>query len=52
MVDLDLMVARKFLNIDRGIQLAKHNSIINAYLERLKLKNATSISLPCKYSDK
>ena len=39
MVDLDIMVARKFLSINEVIQLAKHNSVMNAYLERPKLKN-------------
>ena len=34
MVDLDIMVTRKFLGINEGIQLAKHNSFINAHLER------------------
>ena len=38
-IDLDIMVTRKFLSINEGIQLAKHNSIINAHLERPKLKN-------------
>ena len=38
MVDLDIMVIRKFLSINEVIQLAKHNSIINAHLERPKLK--------------
>ena len=38
MVDLDIMVIRKFLSINEAIQLAKHNSIINAQLERPKLK--------------
>ena len=44
MVDLDIMVTRKFLGINEGFQLAKHNSIINAHLERLKLKNITYAS--------
>ena len=38
------MVARKFPSINKGIQLAKHN-IINAHLERPKLKNTTYTSL-------
>ena len=37
-VDLDRMVTRKFLSINEVIQLAKHNSIINAHFERSKLK--------------
>ena len=37
-MDLDIMVTRKFLSIDEVIQLAKYNSIINAHLERPKLK--------------
>ena len=44
MVDLDIMVTRKFLGINKGIQLAKHNSVINAHLERPKLKNTTYAS--------
>ena len=45
MVDLDIMVTRKFFfGINEGIQLAKHNSIINACLERPKLKNTTYTS--------
>ena len=39
MVHLDIMVTKRFLSINEGIQLAKHNSIINAHLERPKLKN-------------
>ena len=39
MVDLDIIVTRKILSINEGIQLAKHNSVINAHLERPKLKN-------------
>ena len=46
MVDLDIMVTRKFFGINEGIQLAKHNSVINACLERPKLKNTTRIT-PC-----
>ena len=41
MVDLDIMITRKFLSINEGIQLAKHKSIIYAHLERPKLKNTT-----------
>ena len=37
MVDLDIMVTRKFFGINEGIQLAKHNSVIHARLERPKL---------------
>ena len=44
MVDLDVMVTRKLLGINEGIQLAKHNSVINAHLERPKLKNTTYAS--------
>ena len=46
MVDLDIMVTRKFFffGINEGIQLAKHNSVINARLERPKLKNTTYAS--------
>ena len=39
------MVIRKFLGINEGIQLAKHNSVINAHLERPKLKITTYTSL-------
>ena len=39
MVDLDIMVTRKFLGINEDIQLAKHNSVINVHLEIPKLKN-------------
>ena len=46
MVDLDIMVTRKFLGINEGIQLAKHNSVINAHFERPKLKNTTYESSP------
>ena len=38
------MVTMKFLNITEVINLAKHNFIINAHLERLKLKNTTYTS--------
>ena len=44
MVDLDIMVTRKFLGTNESIQLAKHNSVINARLERPKLKNTTYTS--------
>ena len=45
MVDLYIMVTRKFFfGINEGIQLAKHNSVINARLERPKLKNTTYAS--------
>ena len=44
MVDLDIMVTRKFLSINKVIQLAKHNSIINAHLKRPKVKNTTHLS--------
>ena len=45
MVDLDIMVTRNFFfGINEGIQLAKHNSVINARLERPKLKNTTYAS--------
>ena len=45
MVDHDIMVTRKFFfGINEGIQLAKHNSVINACLERPKLKNTTYAS--------
>ena len=37
MVYLDIIIARKFLSINGGIQLAKHNPIINSHLERPKL---------------
>ena len=40
------MVTRKFLSLNEGIQLAKHNSIINAHLERPKLKNTTTYASP------
>ena len=44
-VDLDIMVTRKFFfGINEGIQLAKHNSVIHACLERPKLKNTTYTS--------
>ena len=43
-MDLDIMVTRKFLSINEVIQLAKHNSVINAHLERPKLKNTTYAS--------
>ena len=33
------MVTRKIFCINEVIQLAKHNSVINAHLERPKLKN-------------
>ena len=33
------MVTRKFVSINKVIQLAKYNSVINAHLERPKLKN-------------
>ena len=39
-----MMITWKFLGINEGIQLAKHNSIINAHLERPKLKNTTYTS--------
>ena len=38
------MATRRFLSINEVIQLAKHNSVINAHLERPKLKNATYAS--------
>ena len=38
---LDVIVNRKFLSINGGIQFAKHNPFMNAHLERPKLKNAT-----------
>ena len=38
------MVTRKFFGINEGIQLAKHNSVINACLKRPKLKNITYAS--------
>ena len=38
------MVAVRFLSINGGIQLAEHNSIINAHLERSKIKNTTYAS--------
>ena len=45
MVDLDMMVTRKFFfGINEGIQLAKHNSVINACLERPKLQITTYTS--------
>ena len=48
MVDLDIMVTRKFccccFCVNEGIQLAEHNSVINARLERPKLKNTTYAS--------
>ena len=44
MVDLDIMVSRKLFWHNEGIQLAKHNSVINACLERPKLKNTTYAS--------
>ena len=47
MVDLDIMVTRNFFFffcINEGIQLAKHNSVINSRLERPKLKNTTNAS--------
>ena len=44
MVDLNIMVTRKFLNINEGIQLAKYNSTINTHLLRPKLKNTTYAS--------
>ena len=44
MMDLDIMVTRMFLGINEGIKLAKQNSIINAHLERPKLKNTTYAS--------
>ena len=44
MVYLDIIIARKFLSINGGIQLAKHDPIINAHLERPKLKNTTYVS--------
>ena len=44
MVDLDIMVTRKFFGINEGLQLAEHNSVINACLERPKLKNTTYAS--------
>ena len=40
-MDLDIMVIRNFFGINEGIQLAKHNSVINACLGRPKLKNTT-----------
>ena len=44
MVNFDIMVTRKFFGINEGIQLATHNSVINACLERPKLKNTTYTS--------
>ena len=47
MVDLDIMVTRKFVvffGINESIQLAKHNSVINTFLKRPKLKNITYAS--------
>ena len=38
------MVTRKFFGINEGTQLVKHNSVINARLERPKLKNTTYAS--------
>ena len=46
MVDLDIMVTRKFLSIHEANQLAKHNSVINAHLERPKLKKNTTYASP------
>ena len=44
-MDLDIMVTRKFFfGINEVIQLAKHNSVINAGLERPNLKNTTHAS--------
>ena len=44
-MDLDIIVTRNFFfGINEGIQLAKHNSVINACLERPKLKNTTYAS--------
>ena len=43
-LDRDTMLTRKFLGINEGIQLAKHNSVINAHIERSKLKNTTYAS--------
>ena len=44
MMDLDIMVTRKFFSINEVIQLAKQNAMINAHLERPKLKNTTYAS--------
>ena len=43
-MDLDILVTRNFFNVNEGAQLAKHNSIINAHLERPQLKNTTYAS--------
>ena len=41
LVDLDIMVTRNFISINEGIKSVRHNSVINAHLERPKLKNTT-----------
>ena len=38
------MVIRTFFGINEGIQLAKHNSVINTRVERPNLKNITYAS--------
>ena len=38
------MVTSKFLGINEGIHLAKHNPVINSHLERPKLKYTIYVS--------